>query len=155
MWYGKLISFHYDVWQAFGSIYIKQFFMKMIFTFLIATFILPCMSFVSTEEIDDVVSALNKGDAATMAKFFDNNVEISVLGKTGTYNTKQAESILKDFFDNNPIESFEMLHKGENNGATYCTGNLKTKNGVYRTTVFMKIKGDKNAIQTLRFELLK
>jgi len=48
-----------------------------------------------------------------------------------------------------------MLHKGENNGATYCTGNLKTKNGVYRTTVFMKIKGAKNVLQTLRFELLK
>ncbi len=129
--------------------------MKTIFTFLIAVVILPYMSFVSIEEVDDVISALNKGDAATMAKFFDNNVEISILGKTGIYSTKQAESILKDFFDNNPVESFEMLHKGENNGATYCTGNLKTKNGVYRTTVFMKIKGAKNVLQTLRFELLK
>lgn len=129
--------------------------MKTIFTFLIATVILTCMSFVSIEEVDDVVSALNKGDAATMAKFFDNNVEISILGKTGTYSTKQAESMLKGFFDNNSVDSFEILHKGENNGATYCTGKLKTKNGVYRTTIFMKTKGDKNVIQTLRFELLK
>lgn len=129
--------------------------MKMIFTFLIATFILPCMSFTSIEEVDDVILALSKGDAVTMAKFFDTNVEISVLGKTGTYGAKQAELILKNFFDNNPVESFEMLHKGENNGSTYCTGNLKTKNGMYRATVFMKTKGNKNAIQTLRFELVK
>jgi len=129
--------------------------MKMIFTFLIATFILPCISFANIEGIDDVIAALKKGDAATMANFFDNNVEISIIGKTGTYTTKQAEGILKSFFDNNSVQTFETVHKGENNSSIYCTGNLITSNGVYRTTVFMKIKGDKSVIQTLRLELLK
>jgi len=59
---------------------------------------------------------------------------------------------LKDFFTSNPVKNFEILHKGENAGSQYCIGTLNTKNGAYRTTIFMKQKGDIQVLQELRFE---
>lgn len=125
--------------------------MKQIFSFLIAGLIIPLMSFAASG-VDDIIKALKSADAEQVAGFFDSKVDISVPGKTGAYNKPQAESILKDFFNNNKIQSFEEKHRGENNGMEYCTGNLITQNGVYKTTFFTKLKGDKQLIQTLRIE---
>lgn len=125
--------------------------MKQIFTFLVAGLIIPLMSLAATG-IDDIINALKNADAQQLVSFFDSKVEISVPGKTNTYNKFQAESIIRDFFNNNKVQSFEEKHKGENNGMQYCIGNLITQNGVYKTTFFTKLKDDKQLIQTLRFE---
>jgi Domain of unknown function (DUF4783) len=47
---------------------------------------------------------------------------------------------------------FQVKHKGENSGSQYCIGTLATKNGSFRTTVFMKQKNDKQVLQEIRFE---
>jgi len=60
--------------------------------------------------------------------------------------------VLKDFFASNPVKNFEVIHKGENAGSQYCIGTLQTKNGVYRTTIYMKQKDKQQVLQELRFE---
>lgn len=102
--------------------------------------------------IDDVVNALKAGNASGISKFFDNTVEITLPGKSNTYSRSQAEVILTDFFNNNPVKSFEVLHKGENAGSEYCIGILNTRTASYRTTVFMKQKDGKHILQEIRFE---
>lgn len=102
--------------------------------------------------IDDVIVAMKTGNAAMVAKYFDATVEINMPEKSNSYSKSQAELVLKDFFTANPVKSFEILHKGENAGSQYCIGTLNTKNGAYRTTIFMKQKGDTQVLQELRFE---
>jgi hypothetical protein len=123
----------------------KHFFtLSIIFAFLSA--------FTIRIGIDDVIAAMKSGNASTVAKYFDNTVEISMPDKSNSYSKSQGELVLKDFFSSNPIKSFEIIHKGENAGSQYCIGTLQTKNGAYRTTIFMKQKGDKQVLQELRFE---
>lgn len=126
--------------------------MKQISTFLIALTMIPLISF-AANGIDDIINALKNADAKKITDFFDTKVDISMPGKTGSYTKSQAESMIKDFFNNNKVQSFEEKHRGENNGMQYCTGNLVTQNGVYKTTFLTKLKGDNQLIQTLRFEL--
>jgi len=125
--------------------------MKRIFTLagLPAVFFIFSFAF---SNIDDVVNALRSGDAAGIAKYFDNTVEITLPAKSNSYSRNQAEVILTDFFKNNPVKSFDVLHKGENAGSQYCIGTLATKNATYRTTVFMKQKNGKHTLQEIRFE---
>ena len=123
--------------------------MKRIFTLLalsafLVSFTLP--------GLDDVVKALKVGNATQVARYFDQVVEITMPDKRNSYSKSQAEMILKDFFKNNPIKSFDIIHKGENAGAEYCIGTLVTRNATYRTTVFMKHKGTKQTLQEIRFE---
>ena len=109
-------------------------------------------SFKVQSGIDDVITAMKTGNTSQVAKFFDNNVEISMPDKSNSYSKSQGELILKDFFAINVVKSFEVIHKGENGGSQYCIGTLVTKGGNYRTTIYMKQKGDQQILQELRFE---
>lgn len=125
--------------------------MKHFFTFLAATLIFSSFK-VSSGSIDEIITALKAGNAAQIAKYFDNTVEIALPDKSNSYSKSQGEMILKDFFSNSPVKGFDILHKGENAGSQYCIGTLITSNGSYRTTVFMKQKADKQTVQEIRFE---
>jgi len=124
--------------------------MKRFFTLFIATALLS--SFTLFISIDEVVNGLKNGDSGQIAKYFDNTVEITMPDKSNSYSKNQAEIILRDFFSNNGVKDFTIIHKGENAGSQYCIGTLVTKNGSYRTTVFMKQKNDKQLLQEIRFE---
>ncbi len=124
--------------------------MKRFFTFLGAAVMLS--SFTLFTSIDEVVTGFKNGDAVQIARFFDNTVEITMPDKSNNYSKNQAEVVLKDFFNTNGIKGFDVIHKGENAGSQYCIGTLVTKNGSFRTTVFMKQKGEKQLLQEIRFE---
>ena len=124
--------------------------MKKLFTLLTLGVLLSSFTFFSS--IDEVISAMKAGSAADIAKFFDNTVEINMPDKSNSYSKSQAELVLKDFLISNAVKSFEVIHKGENSGSQFCIGTLVTKNGSFRTTVFMKQKGNKQVLQTITFE---
>jgi len=102
--------------------------------------------------LEDVINALKGGNAEELSKYIDDNIEISLPDKSDNYSRTQAVMVLKDFFNNNGVTGFEVQFKGENGGGQYCIGNLKTKSGVYRTTVFMKSKEGKQVIKEIWFK---
>lgn len=99
-----------------------------------------------------IINAIKSGDSTEVAKYFDNTVEITLPDKSNSYSKSQAELVLSEFFKNNPVKKFEMIHQGENAGSQYCIGNLTTANGLFRTTIYTKLKGHRQLIQELRFE---
>jgi hypothetical protein len=123
--------------------------MKHLLKYTLVIFLFVLSSFVS---IDEVVSAIKGGNASQLSKYFDNMIEINLPDKSNTYSKKQGELVLKDFFNSNGVKSFDVVHRGENAGAQFIIGTLSTKNGDYRTTLYMKQKGDKELLQELRFE---
>ena len=101
---------------------------------------------------DEIVKAFKAGNAARVSVFFDNTVEITISQKSTSYSKSQAERVLRDFFSTNEVQDFEIIHQGDNAGSQYCISNLMTKNGTFRTTIFVKLKGNKQLIQEIRFE---
>lgn len=124
--------------------------MKKFFTILATVFALS--SFTTFTGLNDVVNAIKAGNAASVARYFDNTVEITVNGKSTNYSKTQGEVVLRDFFTNNAVKSFSILHQGESAGAQFCIGTLVTANGSYRTTLNLKQKGDKQILQEIKFE---
>ncbi|MEO6584571.1 MAG: DUF4783 domain-containing protein [Ferruginibacter sp.] len=124
--------------------------MKKIFTFIILSILLS--SFTALPGIEEIVIALKGGNVAEVSKFFDTSVEITISDKSERYNKSQAEAVLRNFFNSNPISGFTIIHQGENAGAYYCIGTLNTRNASYRTTVYMKLNGDKQSLKEIRFE---
>lgn len=123
----------------------------------IATLTLPVLFFVLSafkpiSGLDDVISALRTGSATELAKYVDDNIEIALPGKSDTYSRSQANVILQDFFSNNGVKGFEVLHKGDNGGNQFCIGTLVTRSGNYRTTVFMKTKSGRQLVREIRFQ---
>jgi hypothetical protein len=127
--------------------------MKSFISTLTIVLSLVMVSFTNqTSNLDSVIDALKDGKANELGKYLDENVEITLPDKSNSYSKAQAILILKDFFDNNEVKTFEVKHKGDQNGGQFCVGTLQTKSGNYRTTIFMKTTSGKDFIKTLRFQ---
>ncbi len=127
--------------------------MKTIYTPLLALFSFVMLTaFEQKSNIDSVISSLKTGNATELSKYSDENLLLTLPDKSDSYSKSQAQQILRDFFGTNGVKGFELKHKGNSPGGQYCIGNLKTKSGVYRTTVFMKSKDNKQLIKEIRFK---
>jgi len=121
----------------------------LLFALLPMTFLVS--SFAVLNGLDDVIKALRGGNAQELAKYVDDNIEISMPGKSESYSRSQAVMVLKDFFSSG-VTGFDVQFKGENAGNQYCVGKLTTGSGSYRTTVFMKSKDGKQLVKEIRFQ---
>jgi antitoxin component YwqK of YwqJK toxin-antitoxin module len=120
--------------------------------YLLYLFVLIISSSFAVISFTQIVSAVKSGNATEVSKYFDNSVEITLPDKSNSYSKSQAQLVLQEFFKNNPVKDFKIIHQSENTGSEYCIGNLTTTNGVFRTTIFVKQKGQKDLVQELRFE---
>jgi hypothetical protein len=102
--------------------------------------------------MDDVIAALNTGNATELARYVDDNIEIGLPDKKDTYSRAQAVMIFRDFFANVSVKSFEVKHQGDNAGRQFCIGTLNTKSGAYRTTIFMTSKNGKQLVKEISFQ---
>jgi hypothetical protein len=138
-----------SVWHVFSK-FVNQ--MKNYLGIAIASVSLLLASFTVTYSIDEVLAALRTGNATQLAKYFDSRVDISLPNKSDNFSRNQAEMILKDFFASNEVKNFVVKHKGENNGSQFCIGSLQTRNGNFRTKLYMKHKGGQQLVQEIAFQ---
>ena len=123
-----------------------KYLLQTIILFFLAVFM------VSFTQKDDIVAALKTGNVEKMSKYFDNTIDVTVPGKSNSFSKGQAELVIKDFFNLNKVRAFELQHSGSNPSSNFIIGTLTTAGGTYRTTVYMRTKGDKQLIQGVEFE---
>jgi hypothetical protein len=130
--------------------------MKSILGLAVFTFSLVLVSFRSrpttTLTLDDIAYAMRAGNAGELSRYLDNRVDICLPEKSDSYSKIQAEMIIRDFFSTNVVQNFLVKQKGGSGATEYCVGVLQTRNGDYRTTLFIKQKGDRQLLQELRFQ---
>ena len=144
------------LWHIFSFLIpMKKIIMKVLFTSFLFGLLMVSSSFAQSGNIDGVIGALRTGNASGLARYFDDNVELSLPVKSDSYSKAQAQVILKDFFANNGVKTFELKHKGESPGGNYCIGTLQTKSGNFRAHVFMKSKGNKEVLKEIRFQSIE
>ena len=98
-------------------------------------------------------AALSGGDSHTLAMYFDNNVNVTILDNENTYSKAQAEMVIKDFFAKHQPKAFSPVHEGTSpEGSKFSVGTLTTASGNFRTFVLIKQKGTTFLIQEIRFE---
>lgn len=129
--------------------------MKTLFTSLLVASVISLSSFAQQSNIDGVIGALRSGNAAELSDYFDENVELTLPDQSDSYSKAQAVLILRDFFSNNGVKDFDVKHKGDQSGGQFCIGTLKTKAGNFRTTVFMKVKNNKEVVKEIRFQSIE
>lgn len=127
--------------------------MKRILGLAVLMLSLVLVSFRPLYTIDDITYAIRAGNVGELSRYLDSRVDISLPDKSDTYSKIQAEMIIRDFFSTNGVQNFTIKHKGNNGGGSeFCVGVLQTRNGDYRTTLFVKQKGDKQLLQEIRFQ---
>ena len=113
---------------------------------------MPAVTAQSSEVPSDIISALDNGDAAKLSAYLNSNVELVIGTKNDVFSKQQATGIIADFFRTNRVSSFQVLHKGNKEAASFAIGELKTNGGTYRVYVLTRKSGSQTVIQQLRIE---
>jgi pyridoxal/pyridoxine/pyridoxamine kinase len=107
----------------------------------------------SADTFDEVVTAIKSASSAEVSRYFNSNVELTILTSEGVYSKQQAEIIVKNFFSSNPPKSVVIQHKGSSaQGSKYAIANYECAQGKFRVYIFMKESAGKMLIHELRFE---
>jgi hypothetical protein len=101
---------------------------------------------------NEIIVAFRTGNASSLSKYFNTNLELAINSNDDIYSREQAELILKDFFMKNIPTSFTILHKSGKEESRYAIGNLSTTNGKFRVTILVKLKENQPLIHQLRIQ---
>ncbi len=131
--------------------------MKNLFksTVIILCFVMPIgifSYFSDNDVVTKITEAFKSGSASELAKHFNSNIELDLLGEENMYSKAQAELIMKDFFTKNKPTSFRINHQGSKSATSFAIGNLASANGNFRVSIFMKTDNNKTLIHQLRLE---
>jgi len=106
----------------------------------------------SSEVSSEIIAALKEGDAGQLSAYLNANVELVIANKNDVFSKQQATGIISEFFRNNRVNGFQLLHKGNKEAASFAIGMLKTSGGTYRVYVLTRKTGSQTVIQQLRIE---
>lgn len=106
----------------------------------------------SNEVPNEVIDALNKGNASVISSYLNDNVELYIDNKNDIFSRQQASQIISDFFRKNAVKDFTVIHKGEKEATCFVIGTLKTSNASFRVYILTRKNGNKDVIQQFRIE---
>jgi hypothetical protein len=73
-------------------------------------------------------NAIQRGNAKYIAQYFNQSVNLNISNKSDIYNKKQAQIILNNFFQENKIQSFQILEASENKSSNTITCKIINQN---------------------------
>lgn len=127
----------------------RNFKLKLIFL-LFGFFVLTTASFAQIP--DEIVISIQNGNDASLASYFNENVELVVETHDDVYSKSQAQQIVAEFFKANKPKQFSIIHQGGKDGARYAIGSLTTTTGTFRVYFLLKNKNNNSYIHQLRIE---
>ena len=110
--------------------------------------VIPVIEAQSIEVPANIIAALNTGDAGQLSNHLNSYVELFIDNKNDVFSKAQSTEIIANFFRKNHVTSFQLLHKGNKDAASFVIGTLKTTSGNFRLYVLTR----KNEVQQLRIE---
>lgn len=123
----------------------KKFLLLIGFGFLLS-------SFTILGSPDEIIDALNSGNAADVSQYFDNFIDLTLPNKEESSNMgkNQATIALKSYYEEVGIKSFQLTSKREAGAIMYITGKLQGKMKNSNLTLILKNSGSKYFITSVR-----
>lgn len=100
----------------------------------------------------ELSTALEKGDAAGMAVFFHQSLEMTILDKDYETSKNQATRIMENFFKEHEPTGFKISFEGTKEQSKYAIGTLTTSDESFRVNLFFMNKDGRRLIYYLSIE---
>ena len=131
--------------------------LKYSYSFLIIIVLFSVVLMNANPPADDVVKEITKSisdmDSKKLADYFSDAISLELDNSSGNYSKSQAEIILRDFFKDNPVQSFTINHQGDSkDGSRYFIGTYKTATKKFRVYGLLKKETDNLFLQQLQFD---
>ncbi len=100
----------------------------------------------------EITEATRNGDAVELANYFNSKIELVLPSNSGIFSKQQAQFMIKDFFNTYPPNSFQLIHQGVRENATFAIGKYSYSKGKFRFVFLTKNEGGNALIHQLRIE---
>ncbi len=126
----------------------------MKYLILLISLFVSTVAMAQTNALQAINQAMQRGDAATIASYFDQSVVLDILGDEAIATPAEARKRLETFFSNHKPAGFKQSHSGSSQGkdSHYIIGELNDPSGKYRVYLYFKTSGGKYALQELRID---
>jgi hypothetical protein len=99
-----------------------------------------------------LVKALEKGDAAGMAVYFHQSLEMTILEKDYETSKNQATRIMENFFKEHKPTGFKISFEGTKDQSKYAIGTLTTSDDSFRVNLFFMNMDNKRLLYYVSIE---
>jgi len=100
-----------------------------------------------------ILAALNAGNAADLAKYFNSMIDLGISGTEDSYSKNQATRIIQDFFTKYPVKSVKIMKQGtSNDGSQFSIGQLQAGTKTFRLYYLLKKVSTQYLIQQFQIE---
>ena len=105
------------------------------------------------DNLQRIIESFNLMNSNEIISHFNESIQISIDGKTYSENSYKSSILLDDFFNNNDIDSFNMILRGEaGTSLTYVIGEYLSDKKIYKILIFVDTKKNGNKIREIKID---
>ncbi len=101
---------------------------------------------------ESIIRATRNANSVELANYFNQRIELILPDKSGVFSKEQAQFLMKEFFDSYKPLSFEIIHQGIRENATFAIGRYHYNNGQFRILFLAKTIENQMLIHQIRIE---
>ncbi|GAB4407397.1 MAG: hypothetical protein OHK0039_09830 [Bacteroidia bacterium] len=102
--------------------------------------------------VTEAGEGLLKGEVDMLTKYFDEHVEINMMGDRKVHSKAQAQYVITRFFAEYDPSTFQMRQLGETNGGYFAYGDLECSRGLVTVNIYVRMTAQNYRINEIRFE---
>lgn len=104
--------------------------------------------------LEEISQCLVTQDIDQLSELFDQQVEITLSGRSQAYARAQARQVLKSFVEQNPPMNFVFSEQGTSLHMLYALGTYKTRLQAFEVDIYLKKKSgqEEYKIDQMRIE---
>ena len=123
--------------------------MKRILMLMIGLFSWIC---IQAADINTISNAFKNGNATTLSSSMDKEIDVAILGTSKKCDSKEAISLLNNFFSKNKPSNFTVVHHADKKENGFLVGKLPAGTQEYRVNITYRTENNKAIIQSIRIE---
>ena len=117
---------------------------------LILFFILFCKQI---NDLEGIIESFDIMNSDKIVNFFDNKTQLNIEGNLYQENNYKSSLILDNFFNDNDISSFNIIHKGDSEDKLiYLLGEYLSSDKIYKILIFVEERDKELKIKEIKID---
>tara|TARA_B100001113_G_scaffold353427_1_gene357728 strand:- start:1719 stop:2099 length:381 start_codon:yes stop_codon:yes gene_type:complete len=116
-------------------------------------FLIPSVIFAKQDPLENLIISLEIKNGEEITKYFDSNSEIIIDNKTYAGNRYQQSKILDNFYSDNNINKFNVIHQGDSeNNIIYILAEYSSNSDLYKILLILRNKKNSYIIEKFKID---
>ena len=116
-------------------------------------FLISSVVFVKKDPLENLILSLEIKNGEEITKYFDSNSEIIIDNKKYAGNRYQQSKILDNFYSDNNINKFNVIHQGDSeNNIIYILAEYSSNSDLYKILLILRNKKNSYIIEKFKID---